>query len=141
MQSRAVSSIFLEHFEMMWRKAKPLREVLPRMQRLVDEVSTDIQARGLGKTEATLYRTLAKLGAIPQEVLTKEMTRRRVQPQATLVACDRMMKLGLIHKDTALRLLMVEHPANAKRLLATVEVLPGPATRITTGKSSSGKNF
>jgi sugar-specific transcriptional regulator TrmB len=124
MQSRAVSSIFLEHFEKMWKKAKPLGKVLPRMQRLVDEVGADIQDRGLGKTEATLYRALAKLGAVSQDVLSKEMARRRVQPQVTLAACDRMMRMGLIHRDTALRLLMVEHPAKAKRILATAKFKP-----------------
>jgi sugar-specific transcriptional regulator TrmB len=141
MQSKAVSSIFLEHFEKMWRKAKPLGEVLPRIQRLVDDVTTDIQAMGLGKTEATLYRTLAKLGAVPQDVLIKEMTKRRIQPEATSVACDRMMRLGLVYRDAALRLLMVEHPVNAKSLLATVEVTSDPAKRLTTGEFSSGKNL
>jgi sugar-specific transcriptional regulator TrmB len=141
MQSSAVSSIFLEHFEKMWKKAKPLGEVLPRMKQLVDEVGEEIQARGLGKTEATVYRTLARLGAVGQDVLIKEMGRRRVRPQVTLAACDRMMKLGIIHRDNSLRLLMVEHPTSVKRSWAADKTKPGLGAKITTDNSPSGKNL
>jgi sugar-specific transcriptional regulator TrmB len=125
MQSRAVSSIFLEHFEKMWKKARPLRDVLPKTKRLVDEVSNDILTMGIGKTEATLYRALSKLGAVPQEVLSKEMARRRVPPQVTAATCERMSKLDMIHRDNTLRLLMVEHPANVKRILTTNKIKRG----------------
>lgn len=141
MQSRAVSSIFLEHFEKMWQTAKPLREVLPKTKRLVDEASNDIRTMGIGKTEATLYRALSKLGAVSQEVLSKEMARRRIQPQVTATTCDRMLKLGIIHRDSALRLLMVEHPANVRRLLATNKTKHGSTARVTTGNSISSKNL
>ena len=121
MQSRAVSAIFLDHFEKMWERAKPLADVLPRMKRLVDEVSEDLLNSGFGRIEGLLYRTLAKMGAVPQDALVQAMSRKKVQPQATLASFNRLARLNLVHRDNSLRRLMVEDPADARRILSRVK--------------------
>lgn len=118
MKSRAVSSIFLDHFEKVWRRGKRLDDVLPRMERLVQEVSSKLKELGFAKTDVMLYQTLAKLGAVSREVVVGELTKKKVQNQESSASCDRLMRLGLVYRDSIYRLLVVEHPANVKAAIA-----------------------
>ena len=116
-QSEAVASMFLEHFEKMWRRGTPLEKVLPRVKELTESVCAALGESGLGKTEVSAYRTLARLGAVDQDLLVAELTKRKVRPQEATAACDRLVRLGLIHRERSLRALLVEHPANVKTLI------------------------
>ena len=140
MQSRAASSIFRDHFEKMWDKGKTLDEVLPRMRRLVVDVCADLSERGFGKAEVTVYRTLARLGAVTQDVLESEMAKKKVRSQDTTALCSKLIKLGLIHKDSAHRLLMIEHPMDVRASMSTGRIEPDTGTRLTTLPTVSGTN-
>jgi HTH-type transcriptional regulator, sugar sensing transcriptional regulator len=140
MQSDAVSSIFRDHFEKMWRKGKPLSEVLPKMKRLVDDLSTRLLDEGMTKTEVTMYRTLAKSGAVTQDLLVNEMLKKKVNQQDALAICARLVRLGLVHRDGAHRLLTVEHPSIVMASLSAGKVKIDSASKFTTPPISSGKN-
>jgi HTH-type transcriptional regulator, sugar sensing transcriptional regulator len=140
MQSKAVSSIFRDHFEKMWKKGKPLSKVLPKMRQLVDDLCSELAALGLGKAEVTLYRTLAKSGAITQEVLVREMAKKKIQQQDTLASCGRLIRLGLVHKDNAHRLLTVEHPSSVIASISAGRLKLDSGPLFTTRPTSSGKN-
>ena len=140
MQSKAVSSIFRDHFEKMWEKGRPLREVLPRMRQSVDDLCADLKEMGLGKAEVTLYKTLARSGAITQDVLAKEMAKKKIQQQDTLTLCSRLIRLGLVHRDNAHRLLMVEHPMNVRASMSAGKLKLDSGARFTTPPTASGKN-
>ena len=122
MQSKAASSIFRDHFEKMWDKGKPLSEVLPKMKRSVDDLCAYMTENGIGKAEVTLYRTLARLGAVTQDVLVTEMAKRKIQDQQTLALCAKLVKIGLVHRDNAHRLIMIEHPLNARASMSAVKM-------------------
>lgn len=141
MQSRAVTSIFQDHFEKMWKKGRPLNEVLPRMKKLVEDVCSQLMESGIDRKEVTLYKTLARLGAVTQDTLVREMARKRIQQQDTLSLLERMNRQGLVHKDGAHRLMMVEHPSNVKALMSAGKLRLDSITRLTTHQSSSGKNL
>lgn len=140
MQSRAVSSIFLDHFEKMWERGRPLSDLLPKMIDLVDEVCEVLKEVGFGKADVALYRSLAKEGASTKDVLLAEMSKRKFQQQESLASCDRLLRLGLIHKDNALRLFMVEHPSSVKEALLTGKVRPSAQPKLTTRQTPSGRN-
>jgi sugar-specific transcriptional regulator TrmB len=119
MQSKAVASIFRDHFEKMWKKGKPLAKVLPKMRKLVEDLCSELSGMGLGKAEIALYRTLARSGAITQDFLVSEMAKKRIRQQDTLALCDRLTRLDLIHKDNAHRLLVVEHPSTVMSAISS----------------------
>jgi len=141
MQSRTVSSIFLDHFEKVWKRGKRLDDVLPKMKRLVEEMSAQLAESGFSKTDVMFYRTLAKLGAVTREVVVGELVKKKVQAQDSLASYERLMRSGLIHRDNVYRLLVVEHPANVKAAIAAGKVEPPSGARVTTRKSSSGRNL
>ncbi|HUI23121.1 MAG TPA: helix-turn-helix domain-containing protein [Nitrososphaerales archaeon] len=140
MQSKAVSFIFRDHFEKMWSRGKPLRQVLPSMKKSVENLCANLEGMGLGKAEISLYKTLAEAGAITQDVLVREMGKKRVQQQDTLALCSRLLRLGLIHRDEGYRLLMIEHPLNVEALMSAGKLKLDSGTKITTRRTSSGKN-
>ena len=109
--------IFLDHFELMWRMAKPLADILPKTRRLVEEVRDRMTAADFAMNEVMIYRTLARMGAVPQDALIKEVARKKIQPQAVTASLNRLLKLGLVYRDYSLKRLMVEHPTNVKRIL------------------------
>jgi len=121
-QSKAVTSIFLDHFEKLWKRGTPLAKVLPKIEKLVEEVCVGLGEVGLGKTDVTAYRTLARLGAVDQDLLIGEMAKKRVRPQDATSACDRLVRLGLIHRQRSLRVLLVEHPKTVRSMLARGKV-------------------
>ena len=95
-----------------------MEKVLPRMKELTESVCAALTESGLGKKEVSAYRTLARLGAVDQDLLVAELTKKKVRPQEATAACDRLVRLGLIHRERSLRALLVEHPANVKTLIA-----------------------
>jgi len=111
-QSKAACSIFQEHFERMWERGKPLDDVLPRTKSLVDEACAAFKDIGLSRSEALLFRTMAKIGANSQDVISREMLKKKVELRDTIASRDRLMRSGFVHYDNDLKLLMVEHPAN-----------------------------
>jgi sugar-specific transcriptional regulator TrmB len=112
MRSRAAASIFLEHFEKMWERARPLGEVLPRARLLVDDVCGKLGELGLGRAEIQLLKAAARAGASSQDVLVASMSKRKVGVVNALASLEKLMKLGLVHRDSTLGLFIVEHPAN-----------------------------
>ncbi len=114
MRSEAAASIFLEHFETMWERAKPLRKILPRMKSLVDDVCTELRELGLGRQEIQLLKTGTRIGASSQDVLVSEMAKKKVDVADTLASLEKLMQLGFMHRDSTLKLLMVEHPENIR---------------------------
>jgi len=114
MQSRAVSSIFLEHFEKMWSKGRPLDLVISKIRLLFEDVCTELKGLGLGRTDVSVFRTISKLGASSQDVVANEMQKRRVERQDITASCEKLVRLGLVRKNNTLRLLMADSPANIK---------------------------
>ncbi len=141
MRSAAVTSIFRDYFDKLWRKGKPLREVLPKMKSLVDDLCAELMEAGLGKTEVALYRTLAWAGAITKEELVRDLGKKRIQPQEALDSCEKMIRLELVHRDDAHRLIMVEHPATVKTSLSEGKFRRGLGMEVTTRRRSGGTNL
>jgi sugar-specific transcriptional regulator TrmB len=140
MQSKAVASIFLDHFEKVWREGKPLEDVLPRVEQLVREVVARLKEVGFSRTEVLVYQTLAKRGALNNAILVSELAKKKIQPQDSSAACDRLLRLGLLHRDSTYRLLVVEHPSKVKEAITTGKISLPQSGRITTHQFSSGKN-
>jgi hypothetical protein len=124
----------------MWEKGRPLGEVLHSMRSLVDEACTKLKEMGFGKAEVAMYRTLSKSGAVTQDVLVEEMTKKKINRQDALALCGRLIRLDLIHKDSAHRLLMVEHPSNVMASMSAGRLKPDSVGKFTTRQTSSGKN-
>jgi sugar-specific transcriptional regulator TrmB len=138
MQSTAAASIFLDHFEKVWDRGKPLDDVLPKMKGLLKEATGKLKEAGLPRTQVLFYETLARLGAVSRETVVSELMKKKVQTQDSNAGCDALMRLGLVHRDNTYRLLVVEHPA---KTVASAEKLKVPEGRgVTTHKSSSGRN-
>jgi sugar-specific transcriptional regulator TrmB len=131
-QSRAAASIFLDHFEKVWEKGKPLDEILPRMKQLVKDVSTKLREIGFGKIDAMFYQTLAKLGAVSRETVISELTKKRVSSLDSASSYDRLMRLGLVRRDNTYRLLVSEHPSVVGAAIASGKLRPPQSGRITT---------
>jgi hypothetical protein len=141
MRSTAASSIFLEHFEKMWEKGRPLREVLPRVRLLVDDVCAELRELGLGRTEIKLLKVAARVGASSQDVLLSEMAKKKVGAEDTLASLAKLIQLGFMHRDSTVQLLMVENPANIRDSIERGAVtLDGYPRGYTTRPAISGKN-
>ncbi len=132
MQSKAVSYIFRDHFEKIWKKGKPLRDLLPKMKKSVDDLCAELAEKGLGKAEVTLYKTLARLGATTQDVLSKEMTKKKFQFQDTPSLTGKLVRMGLVHRDEAHRLLLVEHPLSVRASMSAGKLKFDSGARVTT---------
>ncbi len=141
MHSRQVSSIFLEHFEKMWEKGRPLADVLPRARQEVEDICVKLAEVGLPKAGVLLYRTLATRGAITQDVLTSHLVRKKVRAQEAESACNTLIRLGLVNKVSYLQLLIIEHPAKVRASLRGLSSKIEKAPGFTTGNSRSGKNL
>jgi hypothetical protein len=121
-------------------EGRPLSEVLPRMKQSVEDLCSDLKKMGLGKAEVTLYKTLARSGAITQDVLAEEMAKKKIQRQDTLSLCSRLIRLGLVHRDSAHRLLMVEHPMNVRASMSAGKLKLDSSAKLTTPPTFSGTN-
>ncbi|HEY6283182.1 MAG TPA: helix-turn-helix domain-containing protein [Nitrososphaerales archaeon] len=139
MESKAAASIFLDHFEKVWEKGKPLEDVLPRMKRLVADTSAKLQEIGFSRVDTLLYRALARLGAVSRDVLVNELSRKKMHPQDSSESCDRLIKLGLVRRDSIYRLLLVEHPAKVAEAIANGSIT-SPSEKPTTALTASGRN-
>jgi sugar-specific transcriptional regulator TrmB len=128
-QSKAASSIFLEHFEKMWERGKPLSNVLARMKSLTEEVCLELKELGFTRTEVLLFRTMAKLGANTQDVLVREMMKKKVEARDTLASLEKLMRLGFAYRDRTLKLFMLEHPSNIRGTAKLDEFTLGRTTR------------
>src|SRR6267143_689967 len=139
MRSKAAASIFLEHFEKMWERARPLGEILPRVRSLVDEACAKRGGLGLGRTEIQLLKAAARTGASSQDVLISRMARRKVGVVDALASLEKLVKLGLMHRDSALGLFIVEHPATIMDSIEKGAVdISAQGRRRTTRPASSG---
>jgi len=140
MQSRAVASIFLDHFEKVWRRGKPLEDVLPKIEQQVRDAVDKLKEVGFSRAEVMLYQTLARRGALNNAIMVSELAKKRIQPQDSSAACDKLLRLGLLHRDSTYRLLVAEHPSKVKELVTSLRAIPLRSGRITTRQTSSGKN-
>lgn len=139
-QSKVAASIFSEHFEKLWKKGKPLEEVLPKMKQLVKEVGAKLREIGFSKPQVMFYETLAKLGTASRETVVGELAKKKVQPQDSEASCDALMRLGLVHRDSTYRLLMVEYPSVVRTAIAAGKLVVTKSGRVTTRKSISSRN-
>lgn len=140
MQSGAVASIFLDHFDKVWRRGKPLKDVLPRVEKFVEVVVAKLREVGFSRTEVALYQTLTRRGALNNAIITSELAKRKIQPQDSSAACEKLIRLGLLHRDSTYRLLVVEHPSKVLEAISAGRVSPTQRKGITIRKSFSGKN-
>ena len=140
MRSKAAASIFLEHFEKMWERARPLGEILPRVRSLVDEACAKLGGLGLGRTEIQLLKAAARTGASSQDVLISRMARRKVGVVDALASLEKLVKLGLMHRDSALGLFIVEHPATIMDSIEEGAVDIGAQGRGRTTRPASSGN-
>ena len=112
MHSRAANAVFREHFEAMWEKAKPLGDILPKVQKSVDEVCSRLKELGYARPEVVLYQSLAKVGACSKDYIIQEVQRRRIGAPEASKALARFVRDGIVHENNALRIVMVELPSN-----------------------------
>jgi len=132
MQSRAVASIFLDHFEKVWRTGKPLEDVLPKIEHYVRDAVSLLKEVGFGRTEVLVYQTLARRGALNNAIIVSELAKKKIQPQDSSAACDKLLRLGLLHRDSTYRLLVVEHPTKVKEAITSGKISALGSGRITT---------
>ena len=132
MQSRAVASIFLDHFEKVWRRGKPLEDVLPKIEQYVRDAVSLLKEVGFGRTEVLVYQTLARRGALNNAIIVSELAKKKIQPQDSSAACDKLLRLGLLHRDSTYRLLVVEHPTKVKEAITSGKISALGSGRITT---------
>jgi sugar-specific transcriptional regulator TrmB len=141
-QSKAASSIFLEHFEKMWERGKPLSDVLPKMKSLVEDVSTKLGELEFTRREILLFRTMAKFGANTRDVLVSEMAKRKIDTRDTLACLEKFMQMGLAHRDSTLKLFMLENPSNIRDSINEEKAsLENRAVGYTTRRGRSSKNI
>ncbi len=110
-RSEIACSVFREHFEALWQKAKPLADVLLTMRELVDQVCAKMKELGLKRADIVLYRTLARTGATTEEQLKVEALRKRISEEEASESLGRLLQKRLVHKNNSLKFLMVEAPA------------------------------
>jgi hypothetical protein len=141
MQSGAVASIFLDHFEKVWKRGKPLEDVLPGIEQLVGDAIAKLKEIGFNRTEVLLYQTLARRGALNNAIIASELAKKKILPHDSSAACDRLVRLGLLHRDRTYKLLVAEHPSKVKDAISSGKISIPRSGRITTRQSSSGKNL
>ena len=112
MKSEAAFAVFKEHFEAMWERAKPLSDILPRIRDSVTNVCTKMKDLGYARSEVVLYKTLAEIGADSEEAIMEEIAVRKVPAAEGSKSLARLIRAGFVHRNTALRLVMVESPSN-----------------------------
>ncbi|MDA4128796.1 MAG: hypothetical protein OK422_05040 [Thaumarchaeota archaeon] len=110
MHSKVVTSIFREHFEAMWERAKPLADILPPILEQAEEASSKLREIGFKKTEVALYTTLLKTGANTLNVLLEEVKGKRIVAQEAQEAIERLTRAGLVHRISTFRLIAGQNP-------------------------------
>ena len=111
MRSEAACAVFREHFEAMWNKARPLKDELPGVKAMVADVCARMSEAGFSKSEVTLYRVMAEIGACTDAEITEAMHRRRVGQAESASAFTKLAGQGFVHKNRAIRVSMVENPS------------------------------
>jgi len=117
MRSEAASNVFQNHFEAMWEKSKPLKEVLPAVKMKVRDVCAKMSETGFSRTEVTLYKVMAEIGACTDNEMLQAMRRKKVAQTDATAAFAKLASAGLVHLNRAVRVSMVENPTNALSLL------------------------
>jgi HTH-type transcriptional regulator, sugar sensing transcriptional regulator len=112
MHSEAAASVFREHFETMWDRAAPLADVLPKIRASVEEVYAKMEERGFGRADRLLYRTLSFAGGCTEDFVLREAQRRKVPPGDASRSLARLVRSGIVRRNTTLRMLMAESPSN-----------------------------
>jgi HTH-type transcriptional regulator, sugar sensing transcriptional regulator len=110
MRSETAYAVFREHFEAMWEKAEPLTEVLPKVKEEVRDTCTLMRETGYGRPEIHLYQALAQAGASTYEEVVSWLGRRRLPEAEASNAFGKLVNAGIVHKNKALGLYMVENP-------------------------------
>jgi len=118
MHSEAACSVFREHFDAMWERAKPLKEVLPTVRTQVSEACAKMSEFGYLKAEVTLYKAMAEIGACTQDEMIQAMRKRKVPEADAMKAFAKLVGAGIVHQNRALRVAMVENPSNVTASLA-----------------------
>jgi sugar-specific transcriptional regulator TrmB len=109
-RSETAYAVFREHFEAMWEKAKPLTEVLPKVREQVEETCTLMSESEYGRPEVHLYRALAQAGASTYEEVMSGLKQKRLPEAEASRAFAKLTSAGIVHKNKALGLYMVENP-------------------------------
>jgi sugar-specific transcriptional regulator TrmB len=141
MESGAAASIFLDHFEKVWDRGLPLKEVLPKAKRSVIEAGSKMKEAGFTRAQVTTYQTLARLGAIGRETLISEVMRKKIQVQESASSCDTLLRLGLILREKTYRLLVADHPSNVIAAIDGGMTGPQLVSKDTTAKFQSSRNL
>lgn len=117
MHSQAASAVFREHFEAMWEKGKQLDDVLPGIRKSVDETCSKMKELGYARSDVVLYQTLAKVGACSKDYLMQGLQRKKVGSSEASKALSHLIRDGIVHENTALRIVMVEGPSGVQSRL------------------------
>jgi sugar-specific transcriptional regulator TrmB len=112
MHSEAACTVFREHFDAMWERAKPLREVLPVVRARVSEVCAKMSEVGYLKAEVTLYKVMADIGACTEDEMTRAMRKKKFGEVDVTKAFAKLLGDGIVHQNKPLRMAMVENPSN-----------------------------
>lgn len=117
MHSEGASSVFREHFETMWAKSKPLDSILGKAEKLVHDVLARMKELGFRKTEIAIFEALSRIGASAEATLREERKVRKMPSSEVSASLTRLLKAGFVHRNGALRLIMVENPSNVIPML------------------------
>lgn len=120
MHSESACAVFREHFETMWDKARPLKEVLPEVRARVSETCTKMREAGYSRAEVTVYKGMAEIGGCTDGEFAVEMRKRRLREPESSKAFAKLEAAGLVYRNRALGLAMVETPAKVMASLKSL---------------------
>jgi sugar-specific transcriptional regulator TrmB len=116
LESGPTCSILKQHFQSMWEKGESRVSVVKRMTQAVNEVCEAMKESKFSRIDVSIYKSLARSGATERETLARSLARNR-HPSEISSGIDKLIKFGLITKNDALNVIMVESPTKAKFLL------------------------
>jgi predicted transcriptional regulator len=117
MESDAMCSILKQHFEFMWERAKPLKEVLESARRLTVRALEALKSAGFARAEVLLYETLASVGAMEYRHLSGELESRGLSQKSITASLSKLLGKGFVHRNTATRIIACERPSIVLKLL------------------------
>ncbi len=117
LESGPTCSILKQHFQSMWDRAESRASVVKRMKRATEEVCEAMKESKFSRLDISIYKTLAGSGATERETLARSLAKHRRRPSEVSTGIENLLGYGLITRNDALNVIMVENPAKAKSLV------------------------
>lgn len=122
MYSEVACSVFREHFDAMWDRAKPLEQVLPQVRAKVKEACERMIELGYPKAEVTVYKVVAEMGACSDEDVVWALRKKKLRETEVAGACTRLTGKGFVRRNKILKVIMAENPSNVIALLGEEKI-------------------